>query len=299
MWCDLIPPLFNYMPNGMADNLVLQELQSLTGITLEITSTAITSASDTVSLMIASGAFPEIWSGFGTYYAGSISEAIEEELLLDLAEYKAYFPSFFQIIDTYDTYGKNAYTDNGNIGVLNGIWTNPKLDVGLTLRKDYLDELGLDIPTTLDGFYQALTLMNENYGATYYMNQDSSDPVNAFAQCFGVVGNANSSSTYAYYMAKDGTEVLYSPTQERFRDYLETMAQWYSEGLIYADFLSCADSIPATDVLLSGSIGITYYNAASYTTLMNQVDADSPFELYPVEVPVDTCLLYTSDAADE
>lgn len=66
------------------------------------------------------------------------------------------------------------------------------------------------------------------------------------------------------------------------------MAQWYSEGLIYADFLSCADSIPATDVLLSGSIGITYYNAASYTTLMNQVDADSPFELYPVEVPVDT-----------
>lgn len=288
MWCDLIPPLFNYMPNGMADNLVLQELQSLTGITLEITSTAITSASDTVSLMIASGAFPEIWSGFGTYYAGSISEAIEEELLLDLAEYKAYFPSFFQIIDTYDTYGKNAYTDNANIGVLNGIWTNPKLDVGLTLRKDYLDELGLDIPTTLDGFYQALTLMNENYGATYYMNQDSSDPVNAFAQCFGVVGNANSSSTYAYYMAKDGTEVLYSPTQERFRDYLETMAQWYSEGLIYADFLSCADSIPATDVLLSGSIGITYYNAASYTTLMNQVDADSPFELYPVEVPVDT-----------
>ena len=167
MWCDLIPPLFNYMPNGMADNLVLQELQSLTGITLEITSTAITSASDTVSLMIASGAFPEIWSGFGTYYAGSISEAIEEELLLDLAEYKAYFPSFFQIIDTYDTYGKNAYTDNANIGVLNGIWTNPKLDVGLTLRKDYLDELGLDIPTTLDGFYQALTLMNENYGATY------------------------------------------------------------------------------------------------------------------------------------
>ena len=62
------------------------------------------------------------------------------------------------------------------------IWTNPKLDVGLTLRKDYLDELGLDIPTTLDGFYQALPLMNENSGATYYMTQDSSDPVNAFAQ---------------------------------------------------------------------------------------------------------------------
>ena len=37
MWCDLIPPLFNAMPNGMSDNMVLQELQERTGITLDIT----------------------------------------------------------------------------------------------------------------------------------------------------------------------------------------------------------------------------------------------------------------------
>lgn len=37
MWCDLIPPLFNAMPNGMSDNMVLQELQKRTGITLDIT----------------------------------------------------------------------------------------------------------------------------------------------------------------------------------------------------------------------------------------------------------------------
>ncbi len=62
MWCDLIPPLFNAMPNGMSDNLAIQELQKRTGITLDITSTAITSAADTVSLLVASGDFPEIWS---------------------------------------------------------------------------------------------------------------------------------------------------------------------------------------------------------------------------------------------
>ena len=136
MWCDLIPPLFNAMPNGMADNMVLQELQERTGITLDITSTAITGAADAVSLQVASGDYPEIWSGFGSYYTGGISEAIEQEIILDLAEYKENFPSYFEILDNYPIYGKNAYTDDGNVGVLNGIWTNPVVDVGLSVRQD-------------------------------------------------------------------------------------------------------------------------------------------------------------------
>ncbi len=286
MWCDLIPPLFNAMPNGMADNMVLQELQKRTGITLDITSTAITGAADAVSLQVASGDYPEIWSGFGSYYTGGISEAIEQEIILDLAEYKENFPSFFEILDNYPIYGKNAYTDDGNVGVLNGIWTNPVVDVGLAVRQDYLDELGLDVPTTLDDFYEALTAMKDKYDAYYYMNQDSSDPVNSFAQCFGVVGNAGSSSTYAYYMAKNGEEVVFSPLEDGFKDYLDTMAKWYSEGLIYSDFLSAPDAIPDSDLLLNGDIGVTYYNAASYTTLMSQVEAGSSFKLTPVEPPV-------------
>ena len=286
MWCDLIPPLFNAMPNGMADNMVLQELQKRTGITLDITSTAITGAADAVSLQVASGDYPEIWSGFGSYYTGGISEAIEQEIILDLAEYKENFPSFFEILDNYPIYGKNAYTDDGNVGVLNGIWTNPVVDVGLAVRQDYLDELGLDVPTTLDDFYEALTAMKDKYDAYYYMNQDSSDPVNSFAQCFGVVGNAGSSSTYAYYMAKNGEKVVFSPLEDGFKDYLDTMAKWYSEGLIYSDFLSAPDAIPDSDLLLNGDIGVTYYNAASYTTLMSQVEAGSSFKLTPVEPPV-------------
>ena len=286
MWCDLIPPLFNAMPNGMADNMVLQELQKRTGITLDITSTAITGAADAVSLQVASGDYPEIWSGFGSYYTGGISEAIEQEIILDLAEYKENFPSYFEILDNYPIYGKNAYTDEGSVGVLNGIWTNPVVDVGLMVRQDYLDELGLDTPKTLDDFYEALTAMKNEYGAYYYMNQDSSDPVNSFAQCFDVVGNAGSSSTYAYYMAKNGEEVAFSPLEDGFKDYLETMAKWYSEGLIYADFLSAPDAVPDSDLLLGGNIGVTYYNAASYSTLMSQVEEGSSFQLSPVEPPV-------------
>lgn len=286
MWCDLIPPLFNHMPNGMADNLVYQTLQERSGVTLDITSTPITSAADQVSLILASGEYPDIWSGFSTYYTNGLEEAVEEELIIDLAEYKENFPSFFSIIDNYPAYGKNAYTDTGKVCVLNGIWTDPSIDVGLTIRKDWLEELNMDVPTTLDGFYELLTIFHDQYGATYFMNQNSSDPVNSFAQCFGVIGNASDSTTYAYYMAKDGTEVAFSPLEDGFRDYLSTMAQWYSEGLIYEDFLSASDSIPETDILLDGQIGITYYSVSNYTTLMGQVAEGDTFDLLPVEVPV-------------
>ena len=286
MWCDLIPPLFNHMPNGMADNLVYQTLQERSGVTLDITSTPITSAADQVSLILASGEYPDIWSGFSTYYTNGLEEAVEEELIIDLAEYKENFPSFFSIIDNYPAYGKNAYTDTGKVCVLNGIWTDPSIDVGLTIRKDWLEELNMDVPTTLDGFYELLTIFHDQYGATYFMNQNSSDPVNSFAQCFGVIGNASDSTTYAYYMAKDGTDVAFSPLEDGFRDYLSTMAQWYSEGLIYEDFLSASDSIPETDILLDGQIGITYYSVPNYTTIMGQVAEGDTFDLLPVEVPV-------------
>lgn len=286
MWCDLIPPLFNNMPNGMADNLVYQTLQERTGITLDITSTAITAAADQVSLILASGEYPDIWSGFATYYTNGLEEAVEEELIIDLAEYKESFPSFFTIIDNYPAYGKNAYTDTGKVCTLNGIWTNPSVDVGLTIRKDWFEELDMEVPTTLDEFHELLTIFHDKYGATYYMNQTSSDPINSFAQCFGVVGNAMNTTTYAYYMAKDGIEATFSPLEDGFRNYLETMAQWYSEGLIYQDFLAAADNIPATDILMDGQIGVTYYTVANYTTLMGQVAEEDTFDLLPVEAPV-------------
>lgn len=287
MWCDLIPPLFNSLPNGMADNLVYQTLQERTGVTLDISSTAITGATDQVSLILASGDYPDIWSGFSTYYTNGLEEAVEEELIMDLAQYKENFPSFFTILDNYPAYGKNAYTDSGIVAVLNGIWTSPKVDVGLTVRKDWLEASGMEIPTTVDEFHELLVHFRDEYGATYYMNQNSSDPVNSFAQCFGVVGNASDSSTYAYYIAKDGMEVAFSPLEEGFRDYLDTMVQWYAEGLIYPDFLSAADSVPTAELWLGGNIGLSYYNVASYTTLMGQVDAENPFDLQAIEVPVD------------
>lgn len=286
MWCDLIPPLFNSMPNGMADNLVYKTLQERTGVTLDITSTAITGAADQVSLILASGDYPDIWSGFSTYYTNGLEEAVEEELIMDLAQYKENFPSFFTIIDNYPAYGKNAYTDSGIVAVLNGIWTSPKVDVGLTVRKDWMEASGMEIPTTVDEFHELLVHFRDTYGATYYMNQNSSDPVNSFAQCFGVVGNASDSSTYAYYIAKDGVEVAFSPLEEGFRNYLDTMAQWYAEGLIYPDFLSAADNIPTADLWLNGNVGLSYYNVASYTTLMGQVDAGNTFDLQAIEVPV-------------
>lgn len=286
LWCDMIPPLFNYMPNGMQDNQVYAAMEERTGVHMEVTSAAITSAADQASLLIASGDYPDIWYGMSQYYADGIDQAVEAEIVVDLAEYKEYFPSFFTIIDGFDLYAKDAYTDEGRVGVLNGIWTNPTVDTGLTLRKDWMQELGLDTPKTLDEFHDVLTQFHDAYGATYYMAQNSGDPVNSLSQCYGVISNAQSNAAYAYYMAKDGETILFSPTQPAFRDYLETISAWYNEGLIYSDFISASDNMPSTDLLLNGQIGMTYFSVAQYTTLMGTADADSPFDLMAVDVPV-------------
>ena len=293
LWSDLIPPLFNYMPNGMADNLVYTAMEELTGVHMEVTSVAMDNASTQVSLIVTSGDYPDIWYGFTSYYTNSIDEAIEEELIINLADYKDYFPTFFSIVDQFDIYSKNAYTDEGNVSVLNGLWTSPSIDSGLTIRGDWLDELGLDVPTTLDEFHDVLTIFHDTYGATYFMTEVSSDPANSFAQCFGVNGYAQDTSGYAYYIAEDGETVVFTPLLDGFYDYLDTMHQWYEEGLIYSDFVSATDNVPDTSILLNDEIGITYYTVSNYTTLMSSVDEDSSFYLQAVDVPVD---YYTGEA---
>ncbi len=286
LWSDFIPPLFNYMPNGMADNLVYAEMETRTGVHMEVTSVAMDQAATNLSLLLTSGDYPDIWYGFTSYYSNSLDEAIDEELIYNLADYKDYFTAFFSIVDNYDIYAKTVYTDVGNVSVLNGIWTNSSIDGGLTVRKDWMEELGLEVPTTIDEFHDLLTAFHDTYGATYYMSQNSSDPVNTFSQCFGVASFAQDSTAYPYYIATGGTDVQFSPLLDGFQTYLETMHQWYEEGLIYPDFLSASDSMPSSDLLLDGKVGLTYYSVSNYTSLMSQVDAGDSFDLMAIDVPV-------------
>ena len=96
--------------------------------------------------------------------------------------------------------------------------------------KDWLDELGLEVPTTMDEWHTVLTAFKEKKGAAapytfeYTNNQYlTSDP---FAYAYG--------TNRSFYVGSDG-KVHFGATEEGYKEFLTTMAQWYGEGLIDPD----------------------------------------------------------------
>jgi putative aldouronate transport system substrate-binding protein len=254
LWTDFLPPLFAAM-EGMEDNSVYIELEKRTGIKLDITSVATTEASTNASLVIASGDFPDFWYSFVNYYSGTIDSAVEDEIILNLADYKEDMPNYFSLIDENEELRKETYTDSGIMAQTYGVFADPRSTQGLGIRQDWLDELGLDTPVTYDDYYDVLTAFKNNYGASYWMNSDGE-------QYF--IAGYNISSTY---FVKDG-EVIFGAVTDEYKDYLTMMNKWYSEGLIWQDFATYSDSIDEA-AIGKGDYGLFDLSLSKYDNIIS------------------------------
>lgn len=104
------------------------------------------------------------------------------------------------------------------------------MESGLMLiREDWLDNVGLEIPTTLDELYEVL------YAFTY----DDPDQ-NGQDDTYGINGNGRYHFNYVYgaygimpatYDEEDGV-VSYTGTSEAYKEVLKLLSDWYKEGLI-------------------------------------------------------------------
>ena len=112
--------------------------------------------------------------------------------------------------------------------------------------KPWLDQLGLDVPTTLDEYRHFLELVRDTdlngngekdeIPFTFqYGGYDSYEGYHWIVSCFGVNDN------YAHLTVKDG-KVINSATQEGFRDAMEYIHQMYQDGLIDPDSFSAVMS---------------------------------------------------------
>ncbi len=117
--------------------------------------------------------------------------------------------------------------------------------MGYMIRQDWLDKLQLERPVTIDDWYTVLkafktTDLNGNGAGdvtplvldrmweAYYMN---------FADAWGIELN----EWVDYWMIRDG-KMVFAPVQPETKEFLATMAKWYTEGLIDPEFITREDT---------------------------------------------------------
>lgn len=209
-------------------------LSKATGVNIGSTSVDANSASENFMLMLIDNNLPDILiNQFNSTYDGGPSQAIADGYIIDLNQYPQYMPNYLAWLEENPDIKEQVTTEKGEI------WCFPTIedqsypaDDGIVYRRDILDALGMEVPTTLDEFYAVLKAVKENYpdmipfcyemrwNYTQYMMQFIS---NAF-EC-----------AYPYY-STDGSTVEFALYDDNFKAFLQTINKWYNEGLLDPDF---------------------------------------------------------------
>lgn len=156
-----------------------------------------------------------------------------------------------------------------------------KTSTGLMVRGDWLEELGMEVPKTMDEWYEVLTAFKEKKGAaapfTYQYSSLGLTDNNPFAYAYG--------APRSFYIGDDG-KVHYGAIEDGYREYLKTMNKWMSEGLLDVDLATLTgDQVAAkvTNGTAGASFGWCGSNLGTWTSA-GKATTES-FSLVPAPYP--------------
>ncbi len=187
------------------------------------------------NLMIASRDLTDmIEYSWTSAYQGGIQKAIDDGVVVALNDYMQYAPNFNKALtdknELSPIYKKNSVTDQGkyygfttlNVG-------DYRVFSGPAIRKDWLDELGLAVPETIDDWTAVLKAFKEKKGAsapmTGLLNALVTGSTSTFAGAYGIGSR--------WYV--DNDKVKYGPMQDEYKDFLAQLNKWYKDGLLDKD----------------------------------------------------------------
>lgn len=260
-WFEMSPMVAGYL-NTMNDNITYQYLEELTNVHVDFRAVSDETAQN-FNLMVASGDWADIMVWGSNYYSGGAVKAVEDGVFMELTDViNEYMPNYSSLIQDKDIYPQVIMND-GKIGEIFPIdWGTSKPGIGPIVRKDWLDDLGIDPASieTYDDYHTMLTRFKNEKGASQalYLGPYGVPYGNYLAAGYGIAAYCDPSSDTGSFYQEDGT-IKFGLIQPEFKDYLTMIHAWYEEGLISSDYISHSDiQISAGDVT-DGSTGLWYH----------------------------------------
>ncbi|EMS69996.1 extracellular solute-binding protein [Ruminiclostridium cellobioparum] len=265
---------------SLEENHVMQEIEKRTGIKINYTIIPSSQVKETFNLMIASGDYPDLISD--KEYKGGGLQAVKDGVYLKLNDYiTKYAPNYTAVMASNPDIARQSKEDDGTIWSFKILQSSDEPSwAGPVIRKDYLDELGLKMPETIDDWHTALTAFKDKKKVDIpmllpYTKFNSSE---VFAGTYG--------ASTSQFLNKDG-KVVYGPTEPGYKDFLTLMNQWYKEGLIDKDFATRDDKSLDAQITSgkAGSCAIAFYGSFAPYELAAKA-TNSKYDLAPASYPV-------------
>lgn len=219
-----------------------KEIQKRTGIKIDF---QVAINYDAYLPMMTAKTYPHvITAGNLSKYPGRMAALYHDGVSVKLNDYMdEYMPNFKKIVEEYPKIGQDVRIDDGVYSFLSTFYdVNDDAQRALTskgglmLRKDWLDNVGMDIPKDMDEWYEVLKAFkiqdpNGNGEADEEPFVACSSGWKYFLTAYGIDDDPS------IMKDENGNEyVVLGYMTENYKEYLTEMNKWYTEGLLYNMF---------------------------------------------------------------
>ena len=252
-WMDL-PSNVSATSANFGDTPFAKELEKRTGVTIKYIHPALGQAQEAFGILVASDDMTDLIQYDWSSALGGPDTTINDQVILPLDDLiKEYAPSLSAYLAENPDVDKYIKTNDGQYYVFPFIRGDKMLRVtsGMVIRNDWLKELGLKEPTTLEEMENVLRAFKEKKGAKAPLSILSSNTFRLLEMC---------GSHHAFYL--NNGKVEYGPYEPQFREALETMNRWFNEGLLDKNYVS-TDSTMLDANVLNGDTGVTFCSGGS------------------------------------
>lgn len=225
--------------NDRGDILAYQIAEEKTGCKINWISPPDSARAEQFNLLIASGDLPDIIQSGWRDVTGGSEMYVEDGVIVPMDDYFDYMPNYKAFLDSNPEIAKQIKEADGSINFAACLRADDELRVfvGPTIRKDWLDKLGLEMPTNTDELYNVLKAFktqdpngNGKNDEIPMSGQKSSD------DAWGIANLAWAFNTHWDFYVKDG-KITHGILEPEMKPALDYIAKLYAEGLIDKDYL--------------------------------------------------------------
>ncbi|MFS0725422.1 extracellular solute-binding protein [Paenibacillus sp. 1P07SE] len=266
----------------LGESKLYQELERVTGTHVEWRHPAGDGAQieEQFNLMIASKNLPDVIERNWFSVTRGPDDAINTGTILRLNELiDEHAPNLKQYLDEHPDVKNMVMTDEGNIYSFPFIRGHEKLNVffGPIIRKDWLDKVQMDVPTTIEEWEAVLTAFRDmNNGEPPFVQTISHMKIgHAFIGAYGI--------PLEFY--NDNGVVKYGSMQPEYKEFLTLMNRWYEMGLLDPEFAAMDTQLMDSKITTGKSLSFVGYTGSGIGKYMGLMESDPEFELVSAPYP--------------
>ena len=231
-----------------------QMAEEKTGVKLDFHLVGEENYGNSLQLLWASGDYCDLITNAERDYTSGVDSAVEQDILLDLVPYlEEHGPDYLRILDQHPDFRLDLTSSEGHIVSFSEYCEY--YDNGVVIRKDWLDQVGMETPKTMDEVAEVARVFRDELGIRNPVMWNSD--LSAFFgwTAFGVA--KPDLSDLGWQVLEDGKTVAPAVTLDGYKECLQWMHDAFEEKLCTDDFMNVLN-IAYDDYIYGNEAGICY-----------------------------------------